>query len=337
MTDSILVNKLRNRIVESLSPLIDNDYVYIDLPYHSNIGDALIWQGTEDFLTSLPHNCLYRCSYKSFQRKDLNREVIILMHGGGNFGDLYPAHQDFRNRIINEYPNNRIIILPQTVYYNGSRMLANDAITMRHHKNLYICARDQYSFDFLNRYRFGKNILLVPDMAYCIALNKYSKFVTPSSERVLLVKRVDKEKTDTDDVVPNMFRDVLDVKDWVGYETKSIDLDVLSDLIHSKKYAEADEFAINTYLPKRVEDGIKMISPYNRVYSNRLHGAILSVLLGKEVTIIDNSYGKNANYYDTWMKGIPTIHIHRVKHRYEYKRNFHLCVNWICAQLGYKL
>ncbi|MCY9421777.1 pyruvyl transferase, partial [Bacillus paralicheniformis] len=37
-----------------------------------------------------------------------------------------------------------------------------------------------------------------------------------------------------------------------------------------------------------------------------LHGHILSCLLGKENVVIDNSYGKNANYYNTWMKDIPS-------------------------------
>ncbi|MCY9444125.1 pyruvyl transferase, partial [Bacillus spizizenii] len=36
---------------------------------------------------------------------------------------------------------------------------------------------------------------------------------------------------------------------------------------------------------------------------------ILSSLLQKENTVIDNSYGKNANYYHTWMEGVPSTRI----------------------------
>ena len=39
------INKLRALIFEKLVPLIDNDYILVDLPYHSNIGDILIWEG----------------------------------------------------------------------------------------------------------------------------------------------------------------------------------------------------------------------------------------------------------------------------------------------------
>lgn len=43
----ILIGKLRKKLVETLIPLVDNDYVLVDLPYYSNVGDLLIWEGTE--------------------------------------------------------------------------------------------------------------------------------------------------------------------------------------------------------------------------------------------------------------------------------------------------
>lgn len=336
MTIQEKCNQLSRIIQDKLTPLITGDYVFLELPYYTNIGDTLIWQGTEDFLNTLSHKCHYRCSFETFEYKQLAPDMVILLQGGGNFGDLYPQHNAFRNKIIELYPNNRIIILPQTVYYVGSRLLANDVITMRKHKDLYICVRDQYSFNFLRRYRFCKNILRVPDMAFCIDFTKQQDAMLPQMDRVLLFKRIDKEKADTSNIVPKQYNDVLDQKDWVGYETVTDDFAKLMNLIKEKLFAEADAYAINTYLPTRVKEGIRMISPYKLVYSNRLHGSILSILLGKEVTIIDNSYGKNAQFYDTWLTGVPTIHIHRVKHIHSIKRIIRLCVNLICAQLGIK-
>lgn len=330
-------NQLARIIQEKLTPLITGNYVFLDLPYYTNIGDALIWQGTEDFLKTIPYRCLYRCSFETFEYKQLDSEVVILLQGGGNFGDLYPQHNAFRNRIIKLYPNNRIIILPQTVYYMGTRMLANDPIIMRQHKKLFICARDQYSYDFLKRYRFGNNILLVPDMAFCIDFSNMHDAILPQTERVLLFKRIDKEKVDTSNIVPGKYKGLLDMKDWVGYESMTEDFTHLSNLIKTKKYEECDDYAISTYLPDRVKVGIQMISPYKLVYSNRLHGSILSILLGKEVTMIDNSYGKNTQFYDTWLIGVPTIHIHHVKHSHSIKRAMRLGVTWLCSQLGISL
>ncbi|MBS4162042.1 pyruvyl transferase, partial [Klebsiella pneumoniae] len=50
---------------------------------------------------------------------------------------------------------------------------------------------------------------------------------------------------------------------------------------------------------------VRFFSRYESVVTSRLHGHILSCLLQKENVVIDNSYGKNANYYNTWMKDIP--------------------------------
>lgn len=41
--------QLMDTITKVLTPLIDNDYVYLDLPYYNNLGDVLIWEGTKCF------------------------------------------------------------------------------------------------------------------------------------------------------------------------------------------------------------------------------------------------------------------------------------------------
>lgn len=46
--------QLMDTITKVLTPLIDNDYVYLDLPYYNNLGDVLIWEGTKCFLQTLP-------------------------------------------------------------------------------------------------------------------------------------------------------------------------------------------------------------------------------------------------------------------------------------------
>lgn len=38
----------------------------MDLPYHENIGDTLIWQGKMEFLKKLPHKCRGVCALETF-------------------------------------------------------------------------------------------------------------------------------------------------------------------------------------------------------------------------------------------------------------------------------
>ena len=63
------VNELCSEIYQKLSLLIDNDYILVDLPYHSNIGDVLIWEGERQFLSKLPYKCLYKASMYTYKSK----------------------------------------------------------------------------------------------------------------------------------------------------------------------------------------------------------------------------------------------------------------------------
>lgn len=49
-----------------LLDIITDDYIFIDLPYYSIIGDAMIWKGTEEMLKSVPYRCLLRAFYQTF-------------------------------------------------------------------------------------------------------------------------------------------------------------------------------------------------------------------------------------------------------------------------------
>lgn len=303
-----ICTKQHELIRTELSPLINNDYIFIDLPYYSNIGDSLIWKGTETFLSTLPYKCLYRASCKTFKHIDIPRTAIIILMGGGNWGDLYLIHNEFRKRIINEYPNNKIIILPQTVYYEGARNARNDATTFRKHKNLIIYARDKYSYWFLKLFRFGNNIRLMPDMAFYIDFNFIRSVACPKSKNALLFKRIDKEKNDISERVKLLIGSDYDTSDWPMYGGFDPMYLQLCTLINNREFTAANQYAIQTYLPKRVQTGIEFISKYHHVVSNRLHGAILAILLGKETYILDNSYGKNSQYYNTWLKNTDKIH-----------------------------
>jgi pyruvyl transferase EpsO len=50
-----------------------------------------------------------------------------------------------------------------------------------------------------------------------------------------------------------------------------------------------------------IKEGVHFVSRYKNVYTTRLHVGILSILLDKDVTILANSYGKNATFFNTWL------------------------------------
>ncbi|WP_225072303.1 polysaccharide pyruvyl transferase family protein [Desulfuromonas sp. CSMB_57] len=319
MDNSGRLLNIKNIIKNSLSSVICNDYVFLDLPYYSNIGDSLIWKGTESFLATLPYTCIYRASIETYIPPDIDKDVIILLHGGGNFGDLWRRHTEFVLKIVERFYDNRIVILPQTVHYQDQTVMMEDALKLSMHPRLSICARDSVTKKLLEKY-FSNQILLVPDMAFFIFPKKNSVCKNKNFDKTLLLFRRDKELR-----IFNAFETLRkqnnnDEKDWPGMEKKLFCTKILSRLIKIRNKIKnkvvvlylskfIDWYALKIHMPRLYKIGLKFINSYEKIYSTRLHGAIMGILLKKHVVIFDNSYGKNKSFYNTWLNGFESTYL----------------------------
>jgi pyruvyl transferase EpsO len=68
-----------------------------------------------------------------------------------------------------------------------------------------------------------------------------------------------------------------------------------------------DWYANKIFMPTLLARGIRFMAGYKYVYTTRLHGAILAVLLKKQIVFFDNSYGKNYAIYNTWLRGFENV------------------------------
>lgn len=308
------VGQLKHIIQNSLFDIIDSDFVLLDLPYYENIGDALIWQGTEDFLKTFPYKCLYRASIETYTKPSISSEVIIILQGGGNFGDIWRRHTDFFLRVLEEFPLNKVLMLPQTVYYRSLEQMKMDAAIIARHNNVTICARDHVTFNILGVHLNSVKLLLVPDMAFFIDDKKLLKGCRGKGNGALFVLRNDQELLDRGyEDVPKGSGD-LAVGDWPTYEKMFLADRILRFLKrwHRKSRGKASAFflnfyAKNFYLPFMVKTGVNFISPFNTVSTTRLHGGILSVLLQRTTIFYDNSYGKNKQFFDSWLTNSSNV------------------------------
>ena len=302
-------SQLKRIIAELLTPLINGDYVLLDVPYYTNIGDTLIWEGTREFLKTLPYKCLYTASVETYKYRPLPKDTVILLQGGGNFGDLWRRHQELRQTVIKSYPNNRIIILPQTVFYNNNSVFAEDAKILNSHKDLHICARDAKSLEYLKK-ALTCNLLLVPDMAFCISQKTLDHYKQKGTDKVLFLKRNDQELREYDfsSYIAEK-AEQLHIGDWPTMEKEFKTKVYLDKLIFHRKRLKRipDIYADLIFRPFQVRKGIEFVSKHRKVYTTRLHVAILSVLLDKEIVFFDNSYGKNRSFYETWLKDVEKL------------------------------
>lgn len=320
---------LESIIENKLLELIDNDFVILDLPYHKNIGDTLIYQGQLDFLQKLPYKCLGKGSHVFNYLPNVSDNTIILVQGGGNFGDLYRDCQEYKNKIVQKYKNNRIIFFPQTMHYENKSNLIKDAEIFNRHGDLFLFLRDKVSLNIGLDFFDKCHVELLPDMAFCISevrlmdlTKKLGKKPVLGSKN-LFFKRLDYEISDSikyDDFVCR-FNNDYDVHDWSTFEKENFRLFILRAFSSVAYRIKSDGF-IKTILNSfagfyydnfvrgyMLENSIAFIESYDNVLTTRLHGCILSVLLDKKIYLLDNSYGKNSTFFDCWLYDLDSIEL----------------------------
>ncbi len=308
MNAAAKIIQLRDVIVSTLSSLIDRDYYLLEVPYYTNIGDTLIWQGELDFLKSLPYTCKGMYSLETFPFwKRIPEGSLVLFQGGGNFGDLWTKHHDFKMNIVRKFPNCKFVFFPQTVWFNDEVNLKACAEFLSCQKDVTICARDTTSYEILKD-NFSCNILLVPDMAFCIDMSKWNKSLP--AEKDLLLKRTDAEFKSTPYIEELSSRNNLTVTDWPTMLSKhDWQTKIMLKLIYSRltKYAIADWYAYNYYRKHLISSGVYLLASHKKIYTTRLHTAILGVLMNKDIEFLDNSYGKNKTFFDSWLNNCENV------------------------------
>jgi len=181
-----LVKALRERIETSLTPLITADYWLMEIPHYDNVGDTLIWQGEMDFLKGLSHKCRGMRALDSWRCSDIKEGEMILFQGGGNFGDLWPKHHDFKMKVVAEHPKNRFLFFPQTVYFEHAENMHRCAEFLSHY-DVTICARDSVSYELLKGSSSFVFICRGCESTPCfeIALHCWQALRTPSDNAIM--------------------------------------------------------------------------------------------------------------------------------------------------------
>lgn len=309
--------EIRKQILEFLEVEIKSDYVLLDLPYYNNVGDVLIWQSALDMLKRIKHKCLYFCSIETYVKPNLSENVLIIFMGGGNFGDLWERHQQFRYKVMRDFPNNPILQLPQSVWFESEKKLKYDIDFFANHKGrVTICLRDKQSFGIISSHYHTVDPVLLPDMALSFDVESFCRkhrIKQNDGNGNLLVKRGDKESVDLSSFkLPYFSKE----GDWPSMESTLPELKKLNCILScvSKcRFLTRYKNKIVDYYWKRfakdaiIKSGVSLLIPYKTVYATRLHAAILALLLRKEVFIIDNSYGKIKGVYDYCMSDLKNV------------------------------
>lgn len=278
---------------------------YLDYPVYNNGGDLLIMKGTEAFFRDNEINVLARYSVLDCPLSlKVPDGVTIVLQGGGNFGDLYSTHQKLRERIVAQHPRHRVVILPQTIFYKSDIELKKTARIFNGHKDVHFFVRDTVSYELAKKEFHQTNVYLSPDMAHQLWPIKPKG--QPHAE-MLYFFRKDIEKTKNQNQYESVSGPGSVFKDWETVYNR-IDRKIIrttNSWLKSGKGRSLARWFWYKYSDRMVHTAIKEFSKYRTVTTSRLHGHILACLLDQPNVLLDNSYGKNSNYYAAWTKNNP--------------------------------
>lgn len=296
-----IIRDLRQKISNQVRPLLDDKpFALVDFPDHSNVGDSAIWLGETAFFAEsgfAPAYCSSLKSHSSEHMKSAIGDGTIFLHGGGNFGTIWKAHQDFRIDLLDSFPGRHIVQLPQSIHFEATDMVGETARAIERHGNFTLLVRDRPSLDLARRH-FRCDTLLCPDMAFYLGpLERKS----PSHDVFYLMR------TDLEGSVKGRAQHPgrsFAIDDWLEEDRSSIRMTTAMARLMSIG-AGADRVRLTKYdrlARARLRRGISMLSSGRVVVTDRLHGHILSTLLGIPHVALDNSYGKLRNFILAWTK-----------------------------------
>ena len=263
---------------------------------HSNIGDAAIAVGEKEFIKQ--YFSEYELIEIPFDQITFQYDImisligsddLIFLQGGGNLGSRYPAEEDIRRKIITSFPQNQIVIMPQTIYFEqddaGEKELNISKTIYNSHDNLLLLTRGNESSIFAQKHFTNVRNLCVPDMALMIdrnyGLNRNGILLcirdlgdesgltdTAYNEVIQIVKLID----DNAEITNNLYRGVSD----------------------SKIYSFARE--------QIVEQELRRFASHKVVVTDRLHGLIFALITHTPCVVISSYNYKIPDFIHSFIK-----------------------------------
>ena len=272
---------------------------FIGTPEYSNLGDSEIAIAQMLFL----EKCGYKKKHiKEFTQSEYNnysgliyryigKRHLICGIGGGNMGNLWYNEELFRYSFIDQFPNNPIIIFPQTVFFtddeDGEKAKKESLLHYNTHSSLTLVAREKQSFSMMNSLYKCSKVLLTPDIVLSTRMEDYGASLIAKNGKVIFQSDKEKKMTDND---RSKIQDYL-IENNFSFRTS----DMYSDVPVTKD--------------NRVELVRKKMQEFSEselVITDRLHGMVFAALTGTPCIVFSNNHHKVQATYD-WISYLPYI------------------------------
>ena len=317
--DQVFLHRTRAATAQVLRALLGpvDGAALLDYPAYQNVGDHLIWLGELSYLRQLGVPVRAVADERSWSMRAVSRlprSVPLLLTGGGNLGDLWPERQAFRERIVSENHDRRVIQLPQSIWFRDPARAARANAVFRSHPDFTLLVRDEGL-----RQLPDVRTTWCPDMAL-----GWTAPVPPRSAdgAVLVLSRLDLEGRGPEalaariPMVREAFGERVLAVDWgltgwrrLGWHAARVPAwlagrtPALAGLAPVRAGVSLG-FAAGTALS--VHSAVKLFGSASMVITDRLHAHVLAGLMGIPHVVLDNSYGKIGAVYRATTSGFST-------------------------------
>jgi len=202
-------------------------------------------------------------------------QSVFLLRGGGYINDIWKDYNVLCS-IFQAVQNKQdfiVIISPQSFYFVSTYF---PRFFDKIKQPVHIFCREKYSYRILESMTFPKNVHIHLSHDTALYLSKEDFSLRDRNESyILIAPRNDRESAVTWD------------KRKIHGSTKTL----FGDIIKLDKF----------------NDYVNIIWNARQVYTDRLHNAILSALLGKDTFLYPNSYHKNKGVYEFSLSAYPNV------------------------------
>jgi pyruvyl transferase EpsO len=269
----------------------------LDFPSHQNVGDSMIWAGEAAYLRRLGLRVGYRADHHRFEPRALRRlsaEAPVLLHGGGNFGDLWPEYQAFRERVVAETRDRAIVQLPQSVWFTSERAAARANAVLGAHPRFTLLVRDSESLARACSQLPDVRAALCPDAAFGIGSIAPRPVVERRDIALLRGDREARARAETC-AAQGFLRVDWGLHGGRAWLWKAVRAPGRLHRCHPGARPFLRPLVDRGYdamIALNLDAGVGLFSGARRLVTDRLHAHVLAALMGIPHVVVDTGYGK---------------------------------------------
>lgn len=228
-----------------------------------------------------------RCNFIKKLKEIAKKEDIVVFQSGYNTHDIDGYEDLMHQKVIKAFPNNEVLMLPQTVYFISDERKKKCSEVYNAHKRMLFLARDHKSEIIAQEMFPDLTVKLFPDIV--TSLVGYTENIGNKRNGIYLCRRHDVEQYYVDE-------------DYKSFEKalSKFDKVTISDTVITASNSE-----IFSNLKKYMDDIIDYFGSFRLVVTDKFHGLVFSLVSNTPVIVLRTKDHKVTSGYEWFSKIYP--------------------------------